>query len=180
MRFDDQEACIRRVLPNLKTESRPTRNDNIVSFVIRQQAKVCLEHTVPVMDKVNLVTFAIAIKVMHLLCWPRHGKRHVLVKEQNLASQDGITAGRQRACFQMVMALHILTPLLQAHIHEFLDLFHARRWVRVIEVGVVARKALCPKEFLGVERAIRFTKLGVPLRWYLPQTMIGWHMFLLT
>src|SRR5207253_10078916 len=59
MRFNDQEACIRRVLPNLKTEGRPTRNDDIVSFVIGQQAKVCLKHTMPIMDKVDLVTFAV-------------------------------------------------------------------------------------------------------------------------
>src|SRR5260370_10285478 len=180
MRFNDQETCIRRVLPDLKTKGRPTRNDDIVSFMIGQQAKVCLKHTMPIMDKVNLVTFAIAIKVTHLLCWPRHGKRHVLVKQQHLASQDSITTGRQRACFQMVMALYILTPLLQAHIHEFLNLFHARRRIVVVEVVVVARKALCPNEILGIERSIRFTKLRVPLRRYLPQTMIAWHMSLLT
>src|SRR5260370_42653153 len=127
MRFNDQETCIRRVLPDLKTEGRPTRNDDIVSFMVRQQAKVRLKHTMPIMDKVNLVTFAIAIKVTHLLCWPRHGKRHVLVKQQHLPSQDSITTERQRASFQMVMVLHILTQLLQVHIYAFLKLFEARR-----------------------------------------------------
>src|SRR5947209_3717655 len=54
--------------------------------------------------------------------------------------------------------------------------FHPRRWIIVVNVGIVTGKALRTEEFFGVKGSIWFTKLCMSFRGYLPQTMICWHI----
>src|SRR5437868_9811666 len=69
MRLHRQEACISTTGGYLETEGRAARDDDVIAFVIGQQAKVRIERAMPLVYKVNQVGIAVAIEVIH-----RHGR----------------------------------------------------------------------------------------------------------
>ena len=95
MRLDDQEAGVRTIGTNLKTVGCATGDHNVVTLVIGKQAEVGLQYSLSIMDKVDLITFSVAIKVVHGHCGLGYSQGYVLVEHEYLASQHGISSASQ-------------------------------------------------------------------------------------
>jgi hypothetical protein len=108
-----------------------------------------------------------------------YSESNILIIEQNLAAQDGIASLWEASRFNVMVTMGILMPFFRFHPPEFFNLFHPRGRKMIIDVGIVAGKALSAKEFFGIESAVRFAKLCMSFGGNLPQTMIGRHFCIL-
>src|SRR5207247_5804127 len=141
MRLYDEEASIRAIVPNAETKSCATRDNDIVSLVIGQQAEVCLQHSLPVVDKVDLVTLCIAVVIVHSYGRLRDSQRDVLVEHQHLAAQYGVTTAGDAGSLEVMMTLYLFVPLFKLYAHEFLYFFQTPRWQRVVIVRLIDRQS---------------------------------------
>src|SRR5579875_1639722 len=103
--LDGQETVLRAIAGEAESIGGAARDDDVVALVIGQQAEVGFDDAMPIVDKVHLVTFAVAIKVVHRLSWAHDANGHVMVKHQDLTAQHGIAAGREWIGLEMYMAL---------------------------------------------------------------------------
>jgi len=113
MCLDDEEASFRAIVPNAETKSCAPRDNDIVSLVVGQQAEICLQHSNSIVDKVDLVTFRIAVVVVHGNCGLRDSQCDILIEHQHLTTQYGIATARQVGGLEMMMALHCFIPFLK-------------------------------------------------------------------
>src|SRR5215467_2757885 len=138
MRLNYQEARIRAIFAHFETIGCAAGDDDVVALMIREKAKIGFNYALPVVDKVDLVTFAIAIKVVHAERRSNYGQGNVLVEHQWLTSKNGVTARRQGRGLEMMVTLHIHVPFFKMYIPEFLNPFHPCGRVMVVDVGIIA------------------------------------------
>ena len=133
---------------------RAARHDDVVAGCVGQVAEDRLDRPAAFVHEDDLVPFAVAEEVVHLVGRPRDRDLDVVVPHQELPAGHGVAAGCDVPGLQVPVRVGFGHPFLAHDRHELAALDHPARRLEVVEDRLEAREALEPHHLLRQERPV--------------------------